>query len=305
MQKSMVIVSCTVVAVVLLGLAVCFSPAEAQAEWTVYDRFNSFEFTNWEGGGSNNMSAVYTFIREVPKKKNLLLAVEVYGPVGFDEKIWGWNGLRMPYNRAQDVKAIKIDVKVKEHKPACCGDGGECAEAVAELLGSFFHINPTINLCPDGEDPCNPPEGYDGCFPPEAEVHAGIALKTQGLNDPDFSENRLNVRARVWWCETPGSCGCGEEIEGRFIGNVKVGSDNTISMEWNPEGDEVIFKINSDTVQMSYAAFLAAVGGDDDELAQGAFKDLAIGVGGINCSGTRESGYMESAFDNVEIKELD
>lgn len=303
MQKRIFKVGFTVVVVVLLGLTVGLLPAEAQ-DWETYDSFDILDPDLWFGGGDS--SRAHKYIREVPQKKNeLALAVEVYGPDAQNEENWAGNGLRMyDWEFTSRVKAMQVDVKVKDHEPACCDDYSWCAGSSAGILGSIFHIDPSISVCPVGVDPCNPPPGNEGCFPPDAEVHVNIRLETQYAHEPDFSEDRLQVYARVYWCETRSSCSCGEEIWQDVIArDVRVGSDNTISWEWDADNDQVIFQVNDEVpVLASYAGFLGAVGGDDTTLALGPFKDLALDVGGTNCDGDRIRGFAESAFDNVEVK---
>jgi hypothetical protein len=99
-------------------------------------------------------------------------------------------------------------------------------------------------------------------------------------------------------------CSVGDEIGGGpyFIGTVKVGSTNTISMELDQDADEVIFQLNDDApYSISYAAFLVEVGGNDTDSPDGPYIDLRITAGGRTCGSDRESGCMEVTFDNVDV----
>jgi hypothetical protein len=295
MQKRISVVCFAVVAVALLGLAVCFFPAEAQAlDLEEYDHFDS-EFIDpvlWAVSSENlNRQCNLEMVKKIDigkkGKGELQLAVRGYPLVGVGEvgqEDTTAIGVRFinpdpnGHRKTEDVRTIEAEVKITDFEFAFTQfpSWGPSANANLEILGSFFSLVP--------------------CDQPIDEVGAGISIKpVTAPEGPDFD---FEVFAGIG--------GTGTELDVPvLLGYMNTDERVTFRLQFDQTNQKFTFQMDEHVEEIYYGDWLQSIGKSEMRPCTN-FRDFRVKLWLPNLpEGAVGSDYiasMEVLIDDVRIE---
>jgi len=191
MQKRIFKVSFAALVVALLGLAVCFFPAKAQA-LDLYDNFDGVEYLNpdlWHAS-TGDFGGELDVVREIERSNSK--KDKNNGKLRMKATAYSWEGGGYEFGTrfnnplgggSQNITAMEAEVKITECEFSACGtEWNQITEPRFEMLGSFF----STGLAPSPPSCVPGPENWD-------EVHASIFLRPT----PDDGGNIFHVWGRI------------------------------------------------------------------------------------------------------------
>ncbi|MDH3599920.1 MAG: hypothetical protein OEU26_09825 [Candidatus Tectomicrobia bacterium] len=248
-----------------------------------YDRFDErrLDAKKWYGeqlatGGSGGLEIV----RRVNRHGRLVMRHRVSGgDHSHDGRHISRNRMRMLDTDA--IYGMRFDVKVKRVWMHGCAAEGASKSSV-RARGVMFLFN-------DGSS--------TGSTDARGDVGTVVEVYRSTASDGAYDNNNkeMNVRGFLFRCKTTG-CGTSEILDQVDLGTVSRWQWSTLGMTWDPERDEVSFRMNDGEDQV------IAYDHSDADAPVRSNKRLEVRVEGANCTDGGSFAEMKAVFDNVAVQ---
>ena len=264
--------------VAVLTLAQLWLLSTASAQLVLYDNFSkrTIDPAKWTGLQNFDPDLRETIRELTPTPWNdddnrLHLGQRAYSAVADDNGGSGglW-GLAFPNPAA--ITAISFTVAVNKVNATACSTNSVSSGSAAEFRGNFFNVqsSPTSSI---------------------GDVLADIGISKFSTD----TSTSLTVAGFVNECADQ-FCGSQTNLAYQVLGNVSLGSTNTLSLQWDQPNHRFIFRLNNGTPV--FAPYSASDNNPPFNPQKGI--DLARGV--PHCTSTpRPSAFIDAYFDNVYV----
>jgi hypothetical protein len=267
-----------------------------------YDNFDGVELINselWHHTDSENLDQEldYSLIRKIVStgEENGMLLL---GVTASSESGWGDNydgpgfGLRFsnPYDGGpEDITAIEAAMMTWNAyiTPPCGTQYFEIPEIRFDITGSWF----STGLAPVGEE-CGPdPASWN-------EVSASLMLRSR----PGSAGRVFDVWVRIFQSPFNPSFDHWFDLGSDLGWTLRRREGAILGIRWNQPGQSFVFRMNDQTHEISYATWLANIGGTDTDPPCGPFKALVDTVFLPNACTGISMGSSVFLIDNVRIE---
>jgi hypothetical protein len=256
--------------------------AAGSSSWALYDNFNSglLDPAKWTGQEEGNTIGRET-LRTIILGK-LYLMERSYGYTNSNAGV-PWIQQKLWFTNGPNVKAIKASVRPTSFETVGCDNNPDPTWVAARLAGYFFNTGSAA-----------PANGLN-------DVQALIGVNH--FSNLDEDKNQSSVIAVVRQC-IDAECNTFNTLYHETLGNLKMGQQGILSLEWDKDNHSFIFMFNKKTFTYSYN--IEQYPDNFRSFYTGKRLDTSTQVS--NCILTtqtdRPTAFISAIFDDVYIKTL-